>query len=339
MNQDQINEILQQGENHPTNVEFVGFPTDPNRGWYHGATGEETRMESERRAAKFYMWLCEHLDQELKAESPAVFDAGVQVPEEEGECEHDKIAPRHRCRHTTLLIGHGDFMSLVLKRIIAGFGHAVENDGIPHRSAMVHNNTGTTSLEYFGNGRWLVMGMNQTPHFAPEEYAKLRTGGSLKDGWSYLVPNDEFILDAEVSVAFLDEHDDHVLEQTEALKALYLSSADSDNLHIDKTLSVEKDEKLKLFVVKRGLQVVGVATYSEQTGRLTDVAIRPSAGNIASETLLNSVKNYSRKLGRSGSLLIEPRSDETKKMFESMGFVEANDSNAENKANILKLDH
>jgi hypothetical protein len=33
---------------------------------------------------------------------------------------------------------------LVLKRIVAGFGHAVEEEGVPHRSAFVHYNTGIT---------------------------------------------------------------------------------------------------------------------------------------------------------------------------------------------------
>ena len=41
-------------------------------------------------------------------------------------------------------------MSLVLKRIVAGFGHSVEKEKVPHRSAFVHNNTGITELEYFG---------------------------------------------------------------------------------------------------------------------------------------------------------------------------------------------
>jgi hypothetical protein len=139
-----------------SNVQFEGFP-DPDRGWYCKGKGAETRAQSEIRAAKFYLWLCEYLDQELKdsiiSDSDTVndvFDAGVAVPGEEGENEHDKHAPRQRRRRTALLLGHGDFMSLVLKRIVAGFGHSVENEGIPHRSAFAHFNTGITELEYFG---------------------------------------------------------------------------------------------------------------------------------------------------------------------------------------------
>lgn len=99
----------------------------------HGKTSE-TRAESEARAAKFYLWLCEYLDAELALpDQKDVFDAGVTVEGEEQEDEHDKNAPIQRRRRRALLIGHGDFMSLVLKRMVAGFGHWVETEGIPHR--------------------------------------------------------------------------------------------------------------------------------------------------------------------------------------------------------------
>jgi hypothetical protein len=161
MNPAQITEFLKENstDEKNSNLQFVGFP-DPNKGWYCKGKGAETRAQSEIRAAKFYLWLCEYLDQELKdsivdeetKQPPSydVFDAGVAVPGEEGENEHDKHALRQRRRRTALLLGHGDFMSLVLKRIVTGFGHSVENEGIPHRSAFAHFNTGITELEYFG---------------------------------------------------------------------------------------------------------------------------------------------------------------------------------------------
>ena len=85
-----------------------------------------------------------------------VFDAGVAVPGEENENEHDKFVPRQRRRRTALLIGHGDFMSLVLKRIMAGFGHSVENEGIPHRKyflSLLHLKTGSAQYDcrHFSN--------------------------------------------------------------------------------------------------------------------------------------------------------------------------------------------
>jgi phosphohistidine phosphatase SixA len=347
MNPEQILAVLHENApkgrgDSPMSVEFVGFPL-MDRGWYVTGTTSETREEAETRASKFYLWLMELLDQELleAMSSPDVFDAGVAVPGEEAENEHDSFAPRQRRRRTTLLVGHGDFMSLVLKRIVAGFCHAVEQPGLPHRSAFVHYNTGITDLEYFGNGRWLLMSHNATPHFAADEDG-LRSGGSLKDGWSYLVPNTEFCLNAEVSVAFCDDElEDHVKEQAQALRALYLSSRESDRLQpLESDLSVASSGnessspsdadgdtgRVKHFIVKRGMQVVGVATYSDSTGLVTDVAVRPSAGKEVSEALFDAVKSYSRKLGRSGSLHVFPRSQHSKALFEELGFAEVSES-------------
>ena len=133
MNPQEIQDLLKDAT---SDLSFTGFPLE-NRGWYVHGEGAETRSQSETRAAKFYTWLCEHLDEQLYGSTDTdddVFDAGVALPEEEHECEHDLFTPKTRRRRTTLLIGHGDFMSLVLKRIVAGFGHAVETEGIPHRT-------------------------------------------------------------------------------------------------------------------------------------------------------------------------------------------------------------
>jgi hypothetical protein len=125
LNPSRISDLLQDVVSDPSNLEFEGFP-DPERGWFINSHRAENRSEAEDRAAKFYVWLCDYLDQQLLVHNDAdVFDAGVFEPEEEGECEHDKTGPRKRRRRTALLLGHGDFMSLVLKRIIAGYGHFI----------------------------------------------------------------------------------------------------------------------------------------------------------------------------------------------------------------------
>lgn len=202
-------------------------------------------------------------------------------------------------------------------------------------SAAVHFNTGMSEFEYFGQGRFLVMGMNHTPHIPPGRYSELRTGGSLKDGWSYIVPADKFVLESEVSISFSDEKlESHVREQTDALRALYLSST-SHSAKIEKfdSLEVEEEEHDSdtsnkgttiNFIVKRGLQVVGVATYSETTGKLTDLAILPKevAGTHVGETLMDAVKKHARKIGRSESLIVHPRSSNARALFEGMGFTE-----------------
>lgn len=328
MNPNAIRALMKNCVGSDNDLEFEGFP-DPERGWYVNGKGAETRMESEVRASKFYLWLCEHLDKQLESNDADVFDAGVSVPEEKDENEHNKFEVRFRRRRMTLLIGHADFMSLILKRIIAGFGHYVENEGIPHRSAFVHANTGTTELEYFGNGRFLLMASNQTPHFSPDEYGTLRGGGSLKDGWSYIVPSDELFLDSEVAVAYADEElDDHVKEQTRALKALYLPRKSSDLAArgLDVEEQVENEGKEVTFFVKRGLQVVGCANYNEETGTISEIVLRPSARNSdVGGSLVDAVRSHARKLGRSGSLLVQPSTMENKVFLEQLGFEELND--------------
>jgi hypothetical protein len=133
MNPTEITELLKDCISSPNDIEFVGFPK-PDRGWYINGTGAETRAKSEARAAKFFLWMCHYLDRQLEQPDHDLFDAGVQIEGEENECEHDKHAHRIRRRRTALVIGHGDFMSLVIKRIVAGYGHHVENEGIPHRT-------------------------------------------------------------------------------------------------------------------------------------------------------------------------------------------------------------
>jgi len=331
MSPKELQEFFNDSVGGPEDLECVGFP-EADRGWYVHGEGAESREESEARAAKFFMWLCEYLDRELETRDDDVFDAGVAVPEEEDECEHDKFSRRARRRRTALLVGHGDFMSLVLKRVVAGFGHYVENEGVPHRSAFVHFNTGITELEYFGKGRFLVMGTNQTPHIRPEQYSKLRGGGSLKDGWSYLVPDVDVVHEDQVSVAFSDEQiEDHVKEQTQALKALYLPSAARRDTTNGKSLDVEEVDgigsgKRVTFVVKRGLQVVGCASYNDETGQLSEVVLRPSARtNQVGQSLVGAVRSHARKLGRSESLRIKPTTTTDQEFLEDLGFREVND--------------
>lgn len=222
-------------------------------------------------------------------------------------------------------------------------------------SAFVHFNTGITELEYFGHGRFLVMNVNQTPHLHPNEHSQLRGGGSLKDGWAYLVP--DIKLDTEVCVAFSDEEmEDHVREQSKALRALYLSSRQVTPVSASSTsntLSVEEEGvngkangSKVTFVVKRGLEVVGVATYCETTGHLSDLALRPVAArdphqlnHDAGSTLLNAVKQHARSIGRSESLIIHPRSRDSKRLFESMGFQEMDDTEESDESSRMELKH
>ena len=264
----------------------------------------------------------EYLDHQLSEDEDVhdIFDAGVTLPGEENEKCHDRLAKRIRRRRTAIFVGHGDFMSLVLKRIVAGFGHAVEKEAVPHRSAFVHFNTGITEMEYFGNGRFLVMSQNQIPHLSGPDGCHI-TGGSLKDGWSYLMPGDG-CLDSEVSVAFSDEVAPHVHEQTEALCSLYLSTKKSKQIK-------DKDNTCTMIVVKRGLQVIGCASLNEKTGRLSDVVVKPSARRSqVGKSLIEAVKNHAKAMLME-KIVAQPDTAEGKALFETMGFAAVGDNNAD----------
>ncbi len=139
MNQHEITEFLSssnENKSYTKKPSFVGFDEDPNVGWYGHGQGPETRAESEVRASAFYTWLLDYLDMQLQCpqDRNGLFDAGVTLPDELHEREHDMLSPRQRKRRTAILVGHGDFMALVLKRIVAGFGFSI---GEFHRSYQV----------------------------------------------------------------------------------------------------------------------------------------------------------------------------------------------------------
>ena len=126
------------------------------------------------------------------------------------------------------------------------------------------------------------------------------------------MPDDKFVLEQEVAVAFSDEVvDSHVREQTDALRKLYLEKANV----------TAKDGEVTL-VVKRGLQVVGCASFHEESGRISDVVVRPSArGSQVGRALVDSAVAHAKKVGAE-KLVAEPQTDEAKAFFSSLGFQE-----------------
>ena len=195
IDQSHINEIV--------TIDFVGFDRS-DEGWYANGKGHESRIDGEARAAKYCLWLSDYLDSlmyddkcvddnENATANDDLFDVGLLLPGEDLEDEHDKFSKRMRRRRTVLAIGHGDFMSVVLKRLVGGYvgcgrgGRLVEQTGRQHRTVFAHYNTGITELEYFGHSRFIVMTTNVTPHIPPERYRDLRSGGTLRDGWAFAV--------------------------------------------------------------------------------------------------------------------------------------------------------
>ena len=329
MNQIELSSLFERGSSQASeNVSFVGFSDVQEEGWYSHGEGAETRIEAEERASKFYLWLCEYLDSQLKVDSDDVFDASVRHINPDGTVKHKK-------RRTVVMLGHGEFMGYVLKRIIAGFGYSIEHEGVPHRSAMVHFNTGITELEYFGAGRFLLMYSNQTSHL---DSPNMRTGGGLKDGWSYIVPEDTHVLrPGVVTEHFADEADDHIWDQAETIKSLYLSnrkmqsfsrrsSSNVGNENNSSNGSIDVDDKGNklLFVSRRGQEVLGCATFVKDTGRLQDVVVRPSARRSSVGTdLVNSVKDYITKTECTDQIIVHISGDDSRQFFGKQGFIDA----------------
>ena len=125
------------------------------------------------------------------------------------------------------------------------------------------------------------------------------------------MPDDKFVLEQEVAVAFSDEVvDSHLREQAIALRKLYL----------EKTNAIAEGEVT--LVVKRGLQVVGCASFHEESGRISDVVVRPSArGSKVGRALVDSAVAHAKKAGTE-ELIAEPETDDAKAFFSSLGFQE-----------------
>jgi hypothetical protein len=152
---------------------------------------------------------------------------------------------------------------------------------------------------------------NALPHLSLPDDGELVAGGGLKDGWSYLMPSDDTMLYEEVSTAFADELEDHVKEQTEALKNLYLPSSTRGSLLHRKSsnmLEALNASPLSLnetrtndginFIVQRGHQVLAFAVLNQEM-RLLDIVMVPSAKHTACKALLDAVKVRVKELNSS----------------------------------------
>jgi hypothetical protein len=126
---------------------------------------------------------------------------------------------------------------------------------------------------------------------------------------------------------------DQIQEQIIALKSLYLSSSSSlDEEKLCLSDSSNKDDgDLVRFVAKRGFQVLAVATYSEHSGVLTDVAIRPSG--CVDHVLFDAIKQHAISPDKPReTLAVRPRTMKDKTLFQQMGFVEPPVDQNENEA-------
>ena len=119
--------LATENETFLNDISFEGFSEVPEEGWYCHGKGAENRVDAENRASTFYMWLCEYLDSQInETGADDVIDAGVRHLNSDGSIK--KLG-----RRTVILLGHGEFMGYILKRIMAGFGYTIEHSGVTHR--------------------------------------------------------------------------------------------------------------------------------------------------------------------------------------------------------------
>jgi len=330
MNQIETRDLLS-----PFRVAFEMLPSEEALGWGSDAREVEHRHEVEFRAAKFYAWLMEFLDSQLSCGDEAS-DARVsgegRVMEMEGEVS-DSIWEKKR--KTVVLVGHGDFTALVMRRIM---GFQLEDSR--HDCAFVHNNTGITELEYFGNGRFLIMNSNQTPHL--HSNSALRTGGTLKDGWSGFLQREEDVLQLKLYVAPDHQVEPDVKEQTEALKHLCISrekcnidldgegrlNLKNDNPGFDRVAVLSEMVEVSncsatddiLFVVKQGRHVMGFAWYEQDLGRIEGLFIRrTSKKEFIGISIVEAIKNYAKKM-EVRKISVKSHSEEHRSFLEMLGF-------------------
>mmetsp|Transcript_20185 Transcript_20185/g.45741 ORF Transcript_20185/g.45741 Transcript_20185/m.45741 type:complete len:518 (-) Transcript_20185:63-1616(-) len=276
-------------EDH-VNLSFAGFPSaaDEDLGWYAEHTTNETWASGEVRSAHFYHWLVDFLDlMQLDLEN-----------DNEGRITDKSKQSKKR---TVVLVGHGDFMGRTLRRAVVGFGHMIENERRYHRAGFVHYNTGISELEYFGAGRFLLMNINCIPHLdsGPDD---LKTGGRLGDGWAYMMPKDKHILNIDIDVRCYHSTslEEHVQEQVDALRVLYLRDG-------EKKVSeeVSNDPEMITFIAWRGLQILGCVLFHEGTGRVKDMVVRPvSRRKGVGRNLVRAIKAYIREREGSNSSVV-----------------------------------
>jgi hypothetical protein len=170
----------------------------------------------------------------------------------------------------------------------------------------------------------------------------LMSGGGLKDGWSYLMPNDEIMLYEEVDKSFADELDDHVKEQMDAMKRLYLKGQDNGRIVISKETKELDDKDSQgsmaasphvIFFVKRGLQVVGCLTLDEESGLIFDMVLRPSAISAGIELLSATIKHA--KVGGS-NIYVRMNTKEDQTLFEEAGFIPVETKEESAESNLLE---
>ena len=93
-----------------------------------------------------------------------------------------------------------------------------------------------------------------------------------------------------------------------------------------------------VFMVKRGLKVVGCVSYNDEHGMLSDLALRPSVDKIkVHKCICEAAANHAKKSGKK-EIHAAIQSDENKEILLGQGFVTSTTGNKDEDFLTLLLD-
>ena len=160
------------------------------------------------------------------------------------------------------------------------------------------------------------MSTNQSPHLNSPTVSYLKSGGSLRDGWNYLIPQ-KSLYSNTATVIFLDDNiQEHIKEQIEALKNLYIDSSDKSCLIIPDDFN-NSSNKIKIDLNKTEKE----DSTNDSNKRKFQIELRRSTSNLedVEDTSLISVSTGNKKSNKYTTFVV-------KRGFQVVGFASLNES-------------
>ncbi len=228
-------------------------------GWYAYSDTRESHAQALLRCESAWLWIHDL----LLSGKPSHQGGGwsKEKRDKEEEEEEKKKGP-----WTLLLVGHGEFMCYLLKKMVGG-GHLSSALGF------VHGNTGISTCQYHPDRGLLCLNLNSLAHLPPA----LKTGHTLADGWWEVVPRQHHSVNSPLIHRFesLPEEDPDLYLATQAIRRRYLhppSSSSSSSLHHYQE-HVDQQAVHFLALAHGQSTVVGVALYDPSSHRLRQVTL------------------------------------------------------------------
>lgn len=185
---------------------------------------------------------------------------------------------------TIVLVGHGEFMHYIMKKIVGG-------GALSSALGFMHGNTAITTLQYHPSRGLLVRGLNSLEHLPRD----LKTGHTLADGWWELVPRLQPSIDSPLIHRFedLQREEPGLYTASQALRQRYLPPS------LPPYLSDVDAHSVHFVALAHGQStVVGMALYDPRFNRLRQVIVIPAFRRQGlGSGLVASVKGEAQRYG------------------------------------------